>query len=214
MYLLGYIWMLGCWIESAQAESILQQTPREIVTTKGGQIKLSCNLKKGSLEEIFWYKLDGNSEAHFLKSASILNKQTSGEGITERFVLTKDTFRLSFSLSIQNTLLSDNGTYYCLMIKSYSMYMGSGTAVIVVPEQEKVTLPPPTTKSGGINRVTQPKVRPKKKAGSHGYACNWSIWVSLAVCNLMLLTSVIFVVIKHKIQSKGWRRCPHQLRKR
>ncbi|XP_060689309.1 T-cell surface glycoprotein CD8 beta chain-like [Hemiscyllium ocellatum] len=200
MHLLGYIWMLSCWTKSAQAEAILQQTPREILAARGEDIELICNLKRGALNEVFWYRLDGNSQVHFLKSASVLNRQASGEGITGRFILTRDTFRLSFSLTIKDTQLSDNGTYYCLMLSSYSISFGGGSVVTVVPERKKVTSPPPTTKRRRSHHFSYPKVRNKKQTWNHGYVCSWSIWGSLTACNLLLLSSIAFVVIKHKIQ--------------
>ncbi|GCC30020.1 hypothetical protein chiPu_0008464 [Chiloscyllium punctatum] len=213
MHLLGYIWMLSCWIKSAQAETILQQTPREILAAKGENVELTCHLKRGTLDEVFWYKLDGNSQVHFLKSATVLNRQASGEGITGRFILTRDVFRLSFSLTIKDMQLSDNGTYYCLMLSSYFVSLGDGSVVTVVPERKKVTSPPPTTKRHRIHHFNYPKVRNKKQTWNHGYVCSWSIWGSLIAGNLLLLSSIAFVVIKHKIQ-KPRRRCPHQFRKR
>ncbi|XP_041055403.1 uncharacterized protein LOC121284201 isoform X2 [Carcharodon carcharias] len=215
MKLLGYIYILSSWIKCAHPEPALVQTPREVLATEGDKIELTCSLKGASLEDVFWYKFNHSSTGHFLKSANVLDKQVNGVGMTDRFTVNRDTFRLQFRLTIKDLTLSDKGTYICLITKSQAAYTGDGSVVTVVPARQQVTSPPPTAKGRTIYRDQYPNTRRKKKADSNGYVCSWTIWGSLIACNLLLLISIVSIVIHRRKKSKiPRRRCPHQFRKR
>nr|UBR18749.1 CD8b [Scyliorhinus canicula] len=214
MILLGYLCILNCWITGAHPLTVLVQTPSEILAAKGEEIRLSCNVKGTNLNDVYWYKIDRSSTAHFVKSASVMNSQVQGTGITERFQLDRKNFQQSFSLTIRDLRLADNGTYYCLMSQSQKMSWGAGSVVTVVPERQKVTSPPPPpTTRRRINRYKYPDISRKKKGGGNGYMCNWAIWGSLVACNLLLLISIVAIVI-HRRKRSSRRRCPHQFQKR
>ncbi|GCB70529.1 hypothetical protein scyTo_0008603 [Scyliorhinus torazame] len=212
MILLGYLCILSCWITGAHPLAVLIQTPSEILAAKGEEIKLSCIVKGAHLNDVYWYKIDRSSTARFVKSASVMNNQVQGDGITQRFELDRNDFQQSFSLTIQDLHLSDNGTYYCLMSEPQKMSWGAGSVVTVVPERQKVTSPPPTTRRR-IHRYKYPNISRKKKGSGNGYTCNWVVWGSLVSCNLLLLISIVVIVI-HRRKRDSRRRCPHQFRKR
>ncbi|XP_069779152.1 T-cell surface glycoprotein CD8 beta chain-like [Narcine bancroftii] len=212
MKFLGCIFILNCWIRGAQFQSILLQTPAKTIAAKGEKVEFSCTAKL-SLGRLFWYKLDEDSASHFVISVDLMDNVRRGNGISSRFILISSTFRSSFSLVIKDVQLTDNGTYHCLMFSSQKTLMGGGSALTVVPEKQKVTSSPPTTKPLKMNRPRIPKWRNKKKKMNNEYACDWPFWGSLMACNFVLLISIIFVIMLRR-RKHYQRRCPHQFRKR
>ncbi|XP_021251426.1 T-cell surface glycoprotein CD8 beta chain isoform X2 [Numida meleagris] len=163
------------------------RTPGHLLAQTNNSTEIVCSMKREHTG-VYWFRWNqGKQNFEFLLFSSPLGKATYGTNISqEKFSIRGTSSHPSYSLYISRLHGSDNGTYYCCVIQSSQLILGTGTQLSVVdvlPLPSMSTLAPFTKKPM--------RCKPKNKATSKTGVCSPLVWVPLAAGALLLLLSLI-----------------------
>ncbi|NXJ07777.1 CD8B protein, partial [Odontophorus gujanensis] len=165
---------------------LMSRTPGHILAQTNSSTEIVCPVKREHTG-VYWYRWNQSGQHfEFLVFSSPLGKATYGTNISQEKFSTRGTSsHHSYSLHISRLHGSDNGTYYCCIIQSSQLILGTGTQLGVVD-----VLPLPSTSTLAPLSKKPMQCKPKKKAIKKG-ACTPLVWVPLAAGALLLLLSLI-----------------------
>ncbi|XP_067423739.1 T-cell surface glycoprotein CD8 beta chain [Emydura macquarii macquarii] len=168
----------------------LFQNPSRSVALIDSNVEMVCVMKREQLAHlgIYWYRWNKESQDFQHILFSIMQKCTHSKDIDkDRYSVSKESFRNSYTLKISKLQPLDAGTYYCAVSQSSELLFGNGTELSVVdslPPTEKPTEKTSPKKPSGCRTSSKQPVKGK------GSSCSGFIWAPLAACAVILLLSL------------------------
>uniref|UniRef100_A0A8C8RDC6 Ig-like domain-containing protein n=1 Tax=Pelusios castaneus TaxID=367368 RepID=A0A8C8RDC6_9SAUR len=113
----------------------LYQTPPRIIALINNVTEMVCAMKREQLSHlgIYWFRRSKESQEfqHILFSSALHKQFHSSDIDKERYSVSKESFRNSYTLKISRLQPLDAGIYYCAVFQSPELLIGNGTELSV-----------------------------------------------------------------------------------